>query len=62
MEYLASSCNYEHDNINSFDFYKAKDDKKSTLWKDLLTQPKEVFYDFTPLFKKIHELFELDTF
>lgn len=62
MEYLASSDNYKHDNINGFDFCKAKDNKKSMLWKDLLMQPQEVFQDFVPLFKKIHELFELDAF
>ena len=62
VDYLKANTSYELNNICGTDYYKAKDEKKSTLWKDLLIQPKEVFLDFIPLFKTIHALFGLDEF
>ncbi len=44
------------------EMYKARDKKKGSLWKDLVSQPKDIFDDFAPLFKAIYNLFELSEF
>ena len=62
VDYLETNTAYELNNICGINYYKAKDKKKSSLWKDLVIQPKEVFSDFIPLFKAIHNLFELEEF
>lgn len=62
VSYLQANTSYELNNICGTNYYKAKDKKKSSLWKDLVAQPQEVFSDFIPLFKAIHSLFELNEF
>lgn len=60
--YLQDNESYEKNNICGIDYYKAKDKKKNSLWKDLVLQSKDVFTDFVPLFKVIHTLFDLGEF
>lgn len=62
VSYLQSTTGYESNNICGTDYFKAKDENKKSLWKDLVLQDKEVFSDFIPLFKAIHSLFELSEF
>lgn len=62
VSYLQSTTGYESNNICGTDYFKAKDENKKSLWKDLVLQDKEVFSDFIPLFKEIHSLFELSEF
>lgn len=62
VSYLQSTTGYESNNICGNDYFKAKDENKKSLWKDLVLQDKEVFSDFIPLFKAIHSLFELSEF
>lgn len=62
VSYLQTSEGYELNNICGTDYYKAKDKNKKSLWKNLISQDKEVFSDFIPLFKAIHSLFELSEF
>lgn len=62
VEYLESNPNYESNNICGFNYYKAKDNKKKNLWKELVDLPRDAFIDFAPLFKAIHDLFEIDAF
>ena len=38
-------------------FYKLKDNHKKDLWKDLLTENKDIFKDFEPLFTTIDSIF-----
>ncbi len=60
--YLQTNTAYELNNICGINYYKAKDRKKNSLWRDLITQSHEVFVDFAPLFKTLHSLFELSEF
>lgn len=62
VSYLQSTTGYESNNICGTDYFKAKDDNKKSLWKDLILQDKEVFADFIPLFQAIHSLFGLSEF
>ena len=62
VDYIKTNTAYELNNICGTTYYKEKDKKKSSLRKDLVTQSKEVFSDFIPLFKVIHNLFELEEF
>lgn len=62
VSYLQSTTGYESNNICGTDYFKAKDENKKSLWKDLVLQDKEVFSDYIPLFKAIHSLFELSEF
>jgi len=50
---------YSEEFFSTFRYYKAKDKKKPNLWKSLITEPKEIFEDFKPLFFQIYELFNL---
>lgn len=60
--YLKNNSSYESNNICGIKYYKARDKKKGSLWKDLVSQPKDIFDDFAPLFKAIYNLFELSEF
>lgn len=40
-------------------YYSFKEDQKSEFWKDLITQGKEIFEDFEPLFKRVEQIFKL---
>lgn len=62
VSYLQSTTGYESNNICGTDYFKAKDENKKSLWKDLILQDKEVFADFIPLFQAIHSLFGLSEF
>ena len=62
VSYLQTNTAYEMNNIFGTNYYKAKDKKKNSLWKDLVVQPQEVFNDFIPLFKAIYSLFKLNEF
>lgn len=62
VSYLQSTTGYESNNICGTDYFKAKDDNKKSLWKDLILQDKEIFADFIPLFQAIHSLFGLSEF
>ena len=62
VSYLQSTTGYESNNICGTDYFKAKDENKKSLWKDLILQDQEVFADFIPLFQAIHSLFGLSEF
>lgn len=61
-EYMKNNNAYECNKIFGIEYYKAKDEKKKNLWKDLVLQSKEIFNDFIPLFKIIYHLFDLGEF
>lgn len=61
-DFSKNSNSFELENTFGINHYVVKDDKKSSLWIELVNQPKEVFFDFIPLFKKLYELFELGIF
>lgn len=49
-------------NICGYDYYKAKDEKKSVLWEELISLPTNVFADYLNLYKIMYKLFELEEF